>query len=206
MHYCVLGACLCGVSAYHCAHVECKYCHKLICAIWLPFLSHLGSTERATLQGTPSPSWSLRLCLGRLVRRVTQLSLYQGAFVQHVAVAVFLCVYIHTFYVRMWFVLLRPGLIGPHSTSGEGNKKDVLYWLVHAAAEMGVVPTGPVCRETPLHLAPVDYVAEAITALSLGKCQGEVSSVAFCDRILKCRECHYDIRTLGTVIECHTLE
>ena len=95
----------------------------------------------------------------------------------------------------MWFVLFRPGLIGPHSTSGVGNKKDVLYWLGHAAAEMGVVPTGPVCRETPLHLAPVDYVAEAITALSLGKCQGEVSSVAFCDSILKCHQCHCDIRT-----------
>ena len=100
-----------------------------------------------------------------------------------------LCMY----YVCMWFVLFRPGLIGPHSTSGVGNKKDVLYWLVHAAAEMGVVPTGPVCRKTPLHLAPVDYVAEAITALSLGKCQGEVSSVAFCDSILKCHQCHCDI-------------
>ena len=71
--------------------------------------------------------------------------------------------------------LSRPGLIGPHATTGVGNEKDVLYWLVHAAAEMGVVPIGPVCQETLLHLAPVDYVAQAITVVSLAKCQGETS-------------------------------
>ena len=87
----MLGACQCGVSAYSSAHVECKYCHKLICAIWLPFLSHPGSTERAMPQGTLSPSWSLRLCLGRLVRRATQLSLYQGGYVLHVHGWLWLC-------------------------------------------------------------------------------------------------------------------
>ena len=94
-----------------------------------------------------------------------------------------------TYKPRVRSVLFRPGLIGPHSTTGVGNRNDVLYWLVHAAAELGVVPSGPVCRERLLHLAPVDYVAEAVTALSLGKDQGEVSSVTCVTASVICNLC-----------------
>jgi fatty acid CoA ligase FadD9 len=58
----------------------------------------------------------------------------------------------------------RPGMIGPHTRTGEGNEKDWLHALLRAIVEVGVVPER---AHSMLHLIPVDYVAECITAISI---------------------------------------
>ena len=61
----------------------------------------------------------------------------------------------------------RPGPIGPHSETGEANDGDWLHYLFSAMLELGVYPRSTLQGTPKLFLAPVDYVAKGVAAVSL---------------------------------------
>ena len=65
------------------------------------------------------------------------------------------------------FCVCRPGLIGPHSVTGEGNKEDWFNLLLSAILEIGLLPTSSFFTSSKLHLIPVDYVSKGVAAVSL---------------------------------------
>ena len=56
----------------------------------------------------------------------------------------------------------RPPLIGGHSRSGAWHQDDLLHRLLRGCLALGLAPAVP----WPLDLVPVDYVADAVTALA----------------------------------------
>ena len=58
--------------------------------------------------------------------------------------------------------LYRPGTISGDSRTGQGNLKDFANSLIKGSIQLGAVPR----TETPVNLAPVDFVARAIVWLS----------------------------------------
>eukprot|EP00731_Ephydatia_muelleri_P014145 Em0007g1455a len=65
----------------------------------------------------------------------------------------------------------RPGLIGPHSSTGDANHQDWVCWLVRGLAKLKKYPEGPGCNEV-IHFIPVDYVAKAVVYFSIDE-QGQ---------------------------------
>lgn len=58
--------------------------------------------------------------------------------------------------------IYRPGAISGHSQTGVFNVNDFLYKLIQGCIQLEAVSTG----EMPLNLLPVDYVSQAIVAIS----------------------------------------
>lgn len=71
----------------------------------------------------------------------------------------------------------RPALIGPSSTTGQGNQRDWLSLLIRASLDIGVVPMEHEEDYKMLFLVPVDYVAKGVVMTSLGCSRGTYSKV-----------------------------
>ena len=67
----------------------------------------------------------------------------------------------------MSLLMLRPGLIGAHSSTGHANLQDWVCWLVRSIVKLGHFPVGPGCDDKMIYCVPVEQVARAISFFSL---------------------------------------